>query len=102
MILILKHFPYSWNIATIIPFLMPGKDPTNPYSYQPISLLSSLIKITESIILNRLNQFVESNNIIFKDGFRKKPSTTHQLLRIVKFITSGFQNSEYTGHSKGI
>ncbi|GIY72990.1 RNA-directed DNA polymerase from mobile element jockey [Caerostris extrusa] len=65
--------------ATILPIPKPGKVPTNPESYRPISLLSTLSKITESIILNRFNQFVEPNNIICKErfGFRRNFSTTH-------------------------
>ncbi|GIX75550.1 RNA-directed DNA polymerase from mobile element jockey [Caerostris extrusa] len=44
-VLELKYFPDSWKTATIIPILKLGKDPTNPESYRPISLLSTLSKI---------------------------------------------------------
>lgn len=37
-------FPSAWKLATLVPIPKPGKDPTLPSSYRPISLLSSLGK----------------------------------------------------------
>jgi hypothetical protein len=34
------HFPPAWKYATTIMIPKPGKDPTNPQSYRPISLLN--------------------------------------------------------------
>ncbi|GFX56305.1 probable RNA-directed DNA polymerase from transposon X-element [Trichonephila clavipes] len=53
-ILTLNYFPKSWKEAIIFPILKPGKNKNLPASYRPISLLSTLSKITESIILTRL------------------------------------------------
>ena len=36
------NFPAAWREATIIPIAKPGKDPTNPTNYRPISLTSCL------------------------------------------------------------
>ncbi|GBM39391.1 RNA-directed DNA polymerase from mobile element jockey [Araneus ventricosus] len=47
----LKYFPNCWKTARILPILKPGKDPTKPVSYRPISLLSTLSKLGEKIIL---------------------------------------------------
>ncbi|GBO15916.1 hypothetical protein AVEN_18467-1, partial [Araneus ventricosus] len=42
---------YLRGTAAVVPILKPGKDPTQPSSYRPISLLSSIRKIAENIIL---------------------------------------------------
>ncbi|GBN36250.1 RNA-directed DNA polymerase from mobile element jockey [Araneus ventricosus] len=93
------HIPTKWKTATIIPILKPGKDPTDPVSYRPISLLPSISKIAEHIILSRLNDFLEENNILIPDqfGFRKNLSTTHQLLRVTEYIQEGLNNKLKTG-----
>ena len=48
------HFliPNIWKQGRIITILKPNKDPTTPSSYRPITLLSTLSKITECLILN--------------------------------------------------
>ncbi|GBM25257.1 RNA-directed DNA polymerase from mobile element jockey, partial [Araneus ventricosus] len=93
------YFPTRWKTATIIPILKPGKDPTDPMSYRPISLLPSISKIAEHILLSRLNDYLEENNILIPEqfGFRKKLSTTHQLLRVTEYIQEGLNNKQKTG-----
>ncbi|GBO23086.1 RNA-directed DNA polymerase from mobile element jockey [Araneus ventricosus] len=93
------YFPTRWKTATVIPILKPGKDPTDPVSYRPISLLPSISKIAEHIILSRLNDHLEENNILIPEqfGFRKNLSTTHQLLRVTEFIQEGLNNKQKTG-----
>ncbi|GBO01041.1 putative RNA-directed DNA polymerase from transposon X-element, partial [Araneus ventricosus] len=59
-ILRLQYFPNSWKNSIIIPIHKTGKDPFNPTNYRPISLLSSLSKVVEKIILNRLKPKVEN------------------------------------------
>lgn len=39
------HFPSQWKEATVITIAKPGKDPTLPNSYRPISLLDFLGKV---------------------------------------------------------
>ncbi|GFS82431.1 putative RNA-directed DNA polymerase from transposon X-element [Trichonephila clavipes] len=70
------------------------KDPTQAESFRPIALPSILGKVAEKIILNRLYHHVEENNILIPEqhGFRPDLSTTHQLLRVVETIKSGFKN----------
>lgn len=86
----LQYFPSTWKCAKVVPILKPGKDPTSPSSYRPISLLSSISKIFERLILNRVLEHIEMNRIIPNEqfGFRKNHSTTHQLNRVAKFIHS--------------
>ncbi|GBM88192.1 putative RNA-directed DNA polymerase from transposon BS, partial [Araneus ventricosus] len=93
------YFPTRWKTATVIPILKPGKDPTDHVSYRPISLLPSISKIAEHLILSRLNDHLEENNILIPEqfGFRKNLSTTHQLLRVTEFIQEGLNNKQKTG-----
>lgn len=84
----LSYFPNSWKRSKVIPILKPGKDPTSEKSYRPISLLSSISKIFEKLILSRLDEHIQRNNILMDEqfGFRKGHSTTHQLARVVNKI----------------
>ncbi|GFW88195.1 RNA-directed DNA polymerase from mobile element jockey [Trichonephila clavipes] len=77
----------------------PGKNKNIPSSYRPISLLSTLSKITESIILTRLKEFLYTNNIINPNqyGFTNKLSTLHPLLNLTEAISEGFQSKKSTG-----
>ncbi|GFV39425.1 RNA-directed DNA polymerase from mobile element jockey [Trichonephila clavipes] len=53
-ILKVGYFQQIWKTASVIPILKPGKDPTLPDSFRPISLLPVLSKITEKIIQKTL------------------------------------------------
>ncbi|GFW11142.1 RNA-directed DNA polymerase from mobile element jockey [Trichonephila clavipes] len=98
-ILTLNYFPKSWKEAIIFPILKPGKNKNLPASYRPISLLSTLSKITESINLTRLKNFIYTNNLLNPNqyGFTNKLSTLHPLLNLTEAISEGFQNKKSTG-----
>ncbi|GBO20276.1 RNA-directed DNA polymerase from mobile element jockey [Araneus ventricosus] len=93
------YFPQCRKTAVVVPLPKPDQDPNLPQNYRPISLLSSLSKVYESVLLKRLNQFLDNNNIIISEqfGFRKNLSTSHQLLRVTELIFDGFAKSETTG-----
>ncbi|GFW85717.1 probable RNA-directed DNA polymerase from transposon BS [Trichonephila clavipes] len=92
------YFPKSWKMAVVIPILKPNSDDSNPQNYGPISLLSSLSKAYELVILNRLNQHCLARNIIVPEqhGFVTKCSTVTQLLRVTELVHTGFQNHQST------
>ncbi|GBM99435.1 putative RNA-directed DNA polymerase from transposon X-element [Araneus ventricosus] len=98
-ILKFNYFPKAWKTAVVVPILKPGRDLTQPENYRPISLLSTLSKLTENFILDKLNDHLAGNKILCpeKFGFRKSLTTTHQLLKVVEYITSGFEKGECTG-----
>ncbi|GBN23510.1 putative RNA-directed DNA polymerase from transposon BS [Araneus ventricosus] len=75
----------------------PGKDPHNPTSYRPISLLSSLSKVAEKIILNRLKPTIEDKLIPYQFGFKRNHSTIAQLLRMTETIRHGWSEGKDTG-----
>ena len=91
-------FPLEWYQCVQIPVLKPGKDPTNPNSYRPITLTSVLCKIMERMVKNRLVWYLERNSLLtpFQAGFRKNRSTIDQLVRLETDIHKGMMNKEYT------
>lgn len=95
----LGHFPKVWKHAKVIPIPKPGKPANEVSSYRPISLLSSVSKIFERILLNRINCFLEDNNIIPDEqcGFRTGRSTSHQLIKVIKTAKKNFKRKKSTG-----
>ncbi|GFS54765.1 probable RNA-directed DNA polymerase from transposon X-element [Trichonephila clavipes] len=92
------YFSKSWTMAVVIPILKPNSDDSNPHNYRPITLLSSLSKAYEFVILNRLNQHCLARIIIPEQhGFVTKSSTVTQLLRVTELVHTGFQNHQSTG-----
>lgn len=84
----LSYWPQSFKIAKVIPILKSSKAPSEAQSYRPISLLNSMGKILERVIYSRIIEFVEEKNLLpsVQFGFRRGHSTTHQAMRIKKFI----------------
>lgn len=93
-----NHFPDTWKHAIVLPFLKPGKNKLFPSNYRPISLLPTLSKILERVILNRIHKFEKANKIIIPEqfGFRNNHSTTLQLARIVDQATINFNLNKTT------
>lgn len=92
-------FPSQFKKAKVVAIPKHGKDPRDPSSYRPISLLSSLDKLFEKIILSRMNNFVEHNQLINKEqfGFRQQHSTTHQVKRLTNIIKCNKRKRLSTG-----
>lgn len=93
----LRVFPQAWKLATIIMIHKTGKTTHETTSYRPISLLSSLGKLAERVITNRINPILEQLIPDFQFGFRKKHGTTEQLIRLTDEIATGFNKGKYTG-----
>lgn len=54
------RLPTTMTRANIILLLKPGKDPVDPSSYRPISLLQSDVKILAKILAMRVNKVISS------------------------------------------
>lgn len=95
----LSYFPDSWKEAVVSAIPKPEKDLSKPVSYRPISLLDSLSKIFEGIMLNRIDRHIEERAIVpnYQFGFRMFHSTTHQAFRLAQNIKAGFENGMSTG-----
>ncbi len=78
-------FPSEMDIAKVIPLFKNKSDFSN---YRPISLLSQFSKILENIFNERLQQFLNTNNILSNSqyGFRTHMSTVHAALELTESI----------------
>jgi len=79
--------------------LKPGKDPALPTSYRPISLLVSIGKLFEKILLARILHEVSERGLMRDEqfGFSPRHSTSLQLARLVERITRNFGEKRLTG-----
>ena len=87
--------PQAWRTATIVPFLKKEKDPQAVSSYRPIALTSTIGKLLERLIVNRLSWWLEAKSLLspWQAGFRKRRCTTDQCLRLSQFVSDGFQST---------
>jgi len=93
----LSYFPPLWKISTIILVHKHGKPKNSTSSYRPISLLPSLGKLFEKLLLKRLQNISEINKIIPNSqyGFRAHHSTLHPLHRLTDAISSSLEQKKY-------
>ena len=91
-----NYFPKDWKTAIMIPIIKPGKDPTDPYNYRPISLLPNISKVFEKIIKETIVNTTDKLKIINDNqfGFREKHSTIHAINKLVSDICWHVNNNE--------
>lgn len=90
-------WPQRWKTADITPVLKPGKDPSLPTSYRPISKICNPDKLEEKFLVGQVLTEARALNVFpnFQFGFRKSHSTAHALLRMTTDINSSFNLGEY-------
>jgi len=83
----------------VISVLKPGNDPALASSYRPISLLDTIGKLFEKILLARILHEVSERGLMRDEqfGFRPRHSTSLQLARLVESITRNFGVKRLTG-----
>ena len=88
--------PTQWkeSIVTMIPKKSTKSD--NPKDYRPISLTSCLAKLCEKVILSKLTDFLNSNNIIIKQqsGFRKGRQTKDNIVTLIQKTVESFNRQK--------
>ena len=77
-------FPEVLKVSKVIPIYKSG-DKTKVNNYRPISLLPSLSKVMEKLLVVRLTSFLNASGILYHGqyGFRKKRTTTQAVLDLV-------------------
>ena len=87
-----RIFPLRWKNAKVILIHKAGKAKSDANNYRPISLLPTLGKLTERVILSRLLEECEDHAIIPAEqfGFRELHGTELQLLRLTEELHRSF------------
>lgn len=83
-----RYVPRQWKVAEVIMIPKPSKNPSDIKSYRPISLLPTISKIFEKLLLKRMKPIIEDRKLIpaHQFGFREKHSTIEQVHRITNTI----------------
>ena len=90
-------FPDALKIAKVTPLYKKGsKD--DPGNYRPISVLPVIAKVFEKLVNERLMDFLESNDILYRHqyGFRKRYSTKLSLINLVNTLLKAIDRGEIT------
>lgn len=95
----LSHIPKQWKHAEIVMIPKPGKNPSNPTSYRPISLLSTMSKIIERVMKHRMLSWIHEKQVISKhqSGFMSKRQTRDHIFRLIQTIQHGVNDRKATG-----
>ena len=83
-------FPDNLKIAKVIP-LHKQDNPTDINNYRPISSLQSISKVLEKIVLDQIQSYFTSHNLLYNNqyGFRSHHSTELATMHLMdKIITS--------------
>jgi len=90
--------PDAFKHAIILPIPKPSKNPHEPSSYRPICLNSTIEKIMERLITDRLTYHLERHNKLTnaQTGFRKGRSTIEQIIKLQNEISRNLANNRVT------
>ena len=93
----LGYIPTAWKIATLSMILKSDKLPSLTTSYRPIILISSIMKLFERAIEQRLHSHLEQKGLNNKhqSDFRRAKSTDDHLFRLSQSIMESFNRREH-------
>jgi hypothetical protein len=91
------RFPNKLKCSRTIPIFKNGEK-TLCDNYRPISLLSSLSKILEKAVANRLVNHLTYNKLLYEGqfGFQGGVSTVHHLLTLTNYVSDKMNKKHYT------
>lgn len=81
------EFPDSLKNIKVVP-LWKGGDSSSPNNYRPLSIVSPISKIYESMVVKQINKFLKINKILCDNqfGFREKLNTEAAVLRCYETV----------------
>ena len=90
----LNYVPDAWKTAKIIMIPKPGKNLNKVESYRPISLLPTMSKLFEKLVLKHLKRILDQRNLIpaHQFGFKDNHLTIDQVYRITDVIGKTLEN----------
>lgn len=92
-----EKIPSSFKQSILIPLFKKG-DQNLTSNYRGLSLMDTISKIFNNILLNRISDWLTKNSILneFQAGFRKDYSTVDNIFNLVNIISLNKLNSKYT------
>ena len=89
-------FPTTWRINIIKP-IYKGGGTSDTSNYRGIALSSCFSKLLSRILFNRLDNYLESNNVLNQEqiGFRKKCRTSDHILTLKTLIDKAVKGSKH-------
>ncbi|XP_025196768.1 uncharacterized protein LOC112595684 [Melanaphis sacchari] len=85
-----ETIPEEWKAAIICPIFIKG-NPTKTENYRGISLLDSCYKILTTLILERLNPYIEKIVGNYQCGFRRGKSTTDHVFALRQIMSKYYE-----------
>ena len=90
--------PDNWKFSEISMLLKNGQSGSIPGSYRPISSTPCIARLFERLVLSRLQDHLNKNNLIMtnQSGFRKDRQTRDNLLYLIQTAQQGFNSEKKT------
>ena len=90
-------YPDALKVGRVVPTFKSGEQ-TKVGNYRPITVLSTINKIFETLTCKRMRSFIERHKIIsdLQFGFMEGRSTTQAIFKVVTDILRTFHNKTYT------
>ena len=92
-----SSIPDEWKIAHLTPCFKGKGSKSDVNNYRPISVLSPLSKVFESLIAVRITNYFEKNNLLFNSqfGFRKGLSCELALNTFISKVRRSLDNTKF-------
>ena len=88
-------FPDCWKVSSVVPVFKNVVERSTAKNYCPVSLLSVVIKVFETLVNNRIVDYLEKCGLFsdFQYGFRSSRSTADLLTVVSNIIAKAFSRS---------
>ena len=89
------EFPSTMKLADVVP-LFKGKEHYLETNYRPILLLTTISKVLEKIVYQRIYGFLQTTGQLYENqyGFREAHSCEHAIGKVINGIVKGLENKE--------